>query len=198
MKPEFFENYLNPRIDPMDGRTEDFDWAALATMLGEDARDGFTQPDFALLAETLNRLFAYLLHGRANRHIDRTIGRRVIAMIWVIRPDLINGTPSLAKIAKRIGVTRAGLSKQAAQFTRAFGLVSRAQANGWNRRMTDDASRSSLPTLPAQILRTNTDTRVKESFSETRERGVRQQPRKCTPGRKNEGPMISPTSAKGG
>lgn len=137
MKPEFHEQFLSSALDPVDGRREDFDWKALERLLGEDAQVAETKPDFALLAETLNRLFAYLLDGRAaSQHMDRTIGRRVIAMIWVVRPDIIEGSPSLARIARTLGQSRAALSRQAAQFTRSFGLVSRGQVHGWNRKPT--------------------------------------------------------------
>ena len=145
MKPEFFEHYQSPRLDPVDGRNEDFDWQGLERMLGEDAPLPAGQPDFTLLAETLTRLFAYLLEGRAaSRHMDRTIGRRAIAMIWVLRPDLIEGTPSLARIARKIGKTRAALSKQASEFSRAFGLTSRSQARAWNRKPAPRVNGESL------------------------------------------------------
>ena len=136
VKPEFHEDYRSPRTDPLDGRTDGFDWPSLEALAGEaEARDS-TTPDFALLAETLNRLFAWLVEGRSHslRHLDRTIGRRAIAMIWVVRPDLIEGTPSLAQLAEQLGETRAGLSLYAADFTRTFGLANRGQVHGWNRK----------------------------------------------------------------
>jgi hypothetical protein len=148
VKPEFHEEFQSPCLDPVDGRREEFDWAGLSELLGESRPIAESAPDFALLGETLNRIFAYLLNGRAaSRHLDRTIGRRVIAMIWVVRPDLIEGTPSLARIARQLGETRAGLSKQACEFSRLFGVVSRGQSRGWNRkppppRMNGEAHRA--------------------------------------------------------
>lgn len=136
MKPEFHDDYLNPDNDPLDNRTGDFDWDTLESLLDEQERPNAQEPDFVLLAETLNRLFAWLVHGRSqsSEHLDRTIGRRALAMIWVVRPDLIEGTPSLATLARELGETRAGLSWHAADFSRAFGVINRGQVHGWNRK----------------------------------------------------------------
>lgn len=139
MKPEFHEDYRSPHVDPLDGRVLDFDWPQLEQLLQEAEQADARAPDISLLGEVLCRLFGWLTHGKKlpAEGLDRLIGRRAIAMIWVIRPDLIEGTPSLATLAKQLGETRAGLSWHAADFTRVFGLRNRGQAAGWNRKPVD-------------------------------------------------------------
>lgn len=136
MKPEFHEDYQSPHVDPLDGRVLDFDWPQLERLLEEVEPTDARTPDISLLGEVLCRLFGWLTHGKKlpSEGLDRLIGRRAIAMIWVIRPDLIEGTPSLATLAKQLGETRAGLSWHASDFTRVFGLRNRGQAAGWNRK----------------------------------------------------------------
>ena len=109
MKPAFHEDYSAPG-EHLDKRTSDPDWDTIAAMLGEIEEADKSQPDMALLGETLCRLFHWLLDGRRDLEGHaRTIGLRTLAMVWVLRPDLIEGTPSQAAIARELeGVAAAG------------------------------------------------------------------------------------------
>ena len=124
----FRDDYSSPKATS-DARAQEFDWVGLEAMLGESPASPSGR-DLVLMAEALSRLFAWLVDGKRlpHRGLDRIIGRRAIAMVWVVRPDLIEGTPSLAAIARRLGQTRAGLSWHAAEFSRVFGIRNRAQA----------------------------------------------------------------------
>jgi len=128
MNTPFREDYQAPEATA-DARTQEFDWVGLEVMLGE-APASPSGRDLVMMAEALSRLFAWLVDGKRmpKRGLDRIIGRRALAMVWVVRPDLIAGTPSLAKIAKDLGQSRAGLSWHAAEFSRVFGIRNRAQA----------------------------------------------------------------------
>ena len=59
------------------------------------------------------------------------IGRRTIAMGWVIDPDLFGGL-SQTEIAAIIGCHKMNLSKSAAEFSRKFKIRNRGQRHGWN------------------------------------------------------------------
>lgn len=129
MKQPFREDQVSRHQDTLDGRVGEFDWRALASLLGEVDDADPKAPDIALLGEVLNRLLAWLTADAkvSARKLDRLIGRRALVMVWVIRPDLIKGTPSLAKMADLLGLTRAALSAHAAEFSRQFGIRNRPQ-----------------------------------------------------------------------
>lgn len=127
MKQPFNEARHSPHADPLDARVSEFDWSALLDdpQTDEDVR----RQAFELAAEAIHRLLVWLTSKAATprRNLDRLIGRRALAMVWVLRPDLIEGSPSLAKLARRIRSTRAGLSWHTSDFSRVFQLKNRAQ-----------------------------------------------------------------------
>jgi len=140
MKEPFDEARVSERRDPLDARSCEFDWDALAALLQEPAEGerGHSEPDLQHLAIVLRRIFGWLTADAAtpSRHLDRLIGRRALAMVWSVRPDIIQENPSLASLAKRIGVTRAALSWHAADFSREFRIKNRSQiahGSAWNR-----------------------------------------------------------------
>jgi hypothetical protein len=49
-----------------------------------------------------------------------------------MRPDLIEGSPSLSAIAREMGVQKVTLSVTSAGARRHFGIKNRAQSHGWN------------------------------------------------------------------
>ncbi|MFM8359065.1 MAG: hypothetical protein ACKOET_10975, partial [Verrucomicrobiota bacterium] len=136
MKPGYHEDYAG-ELDPLDQTPIDFDWSLLEAAMGE------LQPDlegehFAELAEALRRLLAWLVNVRAANPPEKAanlIGRRTLALLWVVDPRLITDSPSLSQLAERLGVSKAVLSHSAAQVTREFGVRNRAQVHGWNRRV---------------------------------------------------------------
>ena len=135
MKEAFHEDYVSPHQDPLDGRVADFDWDALDGGTNGDSghHDG---PDLGDLAEALNCILAWVVarHVTSGDHYDQVVGRKAIALAWVVNPGLIDGAPSLAALAKDLGITRAALSAHAATVSREFGLTNRGQVHGWNRK----------------------------------------------------------------
>ena len=131
----FHEDYVSPHQDPLDGRVMEFDWDALDA--GANGDGASPEPrDFGDLAEALSRILGWLVaHSQnAGEQYDRTIGRKAIALAWVVNPGLFEGAPSLAALAKDLGITRAALSSHAASISREFGLTNRGQVHGWNRK----------------------------------------------------------------
>ena len=61
---------------------------------------------------------------------QQSVGRRFIALSWVLDPSLFPGTPSLHTLARRLHMDVSGLSRVAAAATKEFGIRNRAQAHG--------------------------------------------------------------------
>lgn len=134
MKPEFHDDYAGD-LDPLDQTPIDFDWGLLEAAMGEIQPD-LDEEHFAELAEALRRLLAWLVSIRVGHQPERAanlIGRRTLALLWVVDPRLITDSPSLSQLAARLGVSKAVLSNSTSQVTREFGVRNRSQAHGWNR-----------------------------------------------------------------
>jgi hypothetical protein len=133
-------------LDALDARVADFDWDGLSRALGEPGE--ISDHDLERLGQALRAVLSWILIGAGGRMNadDRRAGRRVLALAWVLDPSMIEGTPSLAKIARDCGVTRACMSLASSDATRRFGLVNRGQAHGWNRKgARSGASHSPTP-----------------------------------------------------
>lgn len=143
MKPEFHESYSGP-LDPLDGRVGEFDWEAIEHALGEQCPD-LTERDYAAMGIALRRVLQWMVTvGRCEpKKMAEIIGRRTLALAWVMDPSIIEGSPSLSSLAKRIGTSKAVLSLSSSKASKVFGISNRAQAHAWNRktRKTSDGSR---------------------------------------------------------
>lgn len=91
----------------------------------------------ARLSTVARGLFAMVWTGnRDEARSVRIVGRRFMSVAWVINPGFFHGSPSLASIARRLGVTPKALQKSSARASRATGIVNRGQSHGWNRGRT--------------------------------------------------------------
>lgn len=123
----FDETMTHPKATAIDApRFIEFDWELLRRELGE-AREEMGATDYALLAQVLGELLRWVVKGN-KLHI---IGRRAVALAWVVNPDIFEGK-SAAAIARRVGVHREMLSEDSAEVSRRFGVRNRAQKHGWN------------------------------------------------------------------
>ncbi len=136
MNSPFNEEVVSPTVDPLsvDDRFTDFDWAGLEEALGEAGRELEVADARRQAADAVGILLRWLAKpeghsgtsGIYGRNFDRTVGRRALAMVWVIRPDLVDSA-SLAHLSRELGLTRAGMSFHAAKFSREFGIHNRVQ-----------------------------------------------------------------------
>lgn len=124
----FDETFTHPKASAIDAPKHiEFDWEALRRALGE-AKEELGDTDYTAMASVLHELLAWIIRG--NRlHI---VGRRAIALAWVVNPALFSDGPSAAKLARRVGVHKAMLSEDAANASRKFKMRNRAQQHGWN------------------------------------------------------------------
>ncbi len=123
---QFHESYAR-HVDPLDGQHADFDWDGLARALNEE--EELPETEMERLSFALRHLLAWIITGNRKGGLTDAalIGRRAIALAWVIDPGLHPGSPSLATLGSEVGVTRASLSLWAAEASRLFGVRNRAQ-----------------------------------------------------------------------
>lgn len=133
MKPEFHEAYSGS-LDPLDGRVGEFDWEAIERALGEECPD-LTERDYAAMGIALRRVLQWMVTvGRCEPNkMAEIIGRRTLALVWVMDPGIIEGSPSLSSLAKQIGTNKAVLSLSSSKASKVFGISNRAQSHAWNR-----------------------------------------------------------------
>lgn len=127
-KPEFNFDCLTQikDIDPNAPRFIEFDWELLRRSLGE-ARDEMGETDFALMGTVLAEFMRWIVKG--NR-LD-LIGRRAVALAWVVNPELLEGE-SLRKLAKRVMCLPVRLHQLSGEASREFGVRNRGQAQASN------------------------------------------------------------------
>jgi hypothetical protein len=134
MKPEFHEAHSG-QLDPLDGRVGEFDWDAIESALGEQCPD-LTERDYAAMGIALRRVLQWMVTvGRCEpKKMAEIIGRRTLALAWVMDPSILEGSPSLSSLAKRIGTSKAVLSLSSSKASKVFGISNRAQSHAWNRK----------------------------------------------------------------
>lgn len=110
------------RHAPKEGVIE-FDWEELARLLGE--RPEVKESDLEVAAVALGVLIRWVVSAQTHHSLD-TLGRRVVALAWVVDPSIFDGD-SAAAVGRRFGVCRQMISCEAAAFSRTFGLRNRAQ-----------------------------------------------------------------------
>jgi hypothetical protein len=145
MKEEFREGYDSPHKDPLDGEighsATGFDWDDLFRRLGEGDCP-LDERDYVAMGQALRRIFGWILEWPANSNRGLTItriGRRTLALIWTVSPDLLNC--SLRRLAARAGCLRQSLQIHSADVRATFRVQNRYQSHAWNygRKKTGDA-----------------------------------------------------------
>lgn len=85
--------------------------------------------DYDKLSFALRELIIWICRGNIHsEEFEKSVLRKVIAMAWVIRPEVFNGI-SLNKLckAKGINLRKQSISKQAQNFSERFGIKGRGQ-----------------------------------------------------------------------
>ena len=113
-------------LDPLDSHALDFDWDELHRRLGETKKE--RADAIAGAARAWKEILRFCVRGNMNdpRYV-KGAGLRVVALAWVISPEIFEGSPSLAALAERLGCTGANLSGYTAEFSRLFHVTNRAQ-----------------------------------------------------------------------
>ena len=137
-KPEFNFDCLTQieGVDPLTPLYADFDWQLLSELLGEptepeDLKAAMQDADRAKLAKVVTEIFLlWLLENHQLRRLD-FVGRRVVALAWVLNPGLFQGE-SLRGLAKKAKVDRTALTDLTGDVGRKWGLRNRAQSHAGN------------------------------------------------------------------
>ena len=133
MKGAFIEDFVNTAsTDPLSPTHAEFDFAEVERRLGTCGNDGQGE-QWAILSEAFNCVGQFMVGKRPlGPGRDQEIGRRTIAVLWLLNPTIFDGQ-SLSAIARLIGCTPANLATFTADFSRAFKLRFRCQSQGSGR-----------------------------------------------------------------
>jgi hypothetical protein len=137
MKPQFHEDYTTDKLDPLaPPMQEDFDWDELYERFGELSDRQKHDEQMERINEFVRKLFQWVVAIDLNRpNSQMLIGRRFIALAWVLNPALFEGSPSASKLAESLGITRkANLWELTGEASRHFNIVNRGQSHAWNRK----------------------------------------------------------------
>lgn len=130
MSHGYDDERLSDARDPLDARDQGFDWQGLYRQLSEDAQD---EHNDKRSSEAVVRLLALLLPRLSSRRIQpESIGLRLIALAWVLNPGYFEGSPSVARLAKRCGVRAAALANFTGYYSRLLAWRNRGQRHAWN------------------------------------------------------------------
>jgi len=117
-------------VEPTIEACADFDWASVERAFGE-LRDDPEQRD--RLAAVLRFVFDWMLRGNLRRmNALHVIGKRAVAMAWVIDPARFNND-SLRSIAMQLGCTAGNISPLTAEFSRLTGITNVFKAHDWRK-----------------------------------------------------------------
>jgi hypothetical protein len=133
MNPEYFDDYTFQHLDPLSPSQADFDWEAVYAALGDEpicAQD----ESYDRLVHAFRRVFEFCLTIDLNKeNSTELIGRRLLALAWVMNPAIIDGSPSLIELSNRLGLSPYPLAIITSEVSKQFGIRNRAQAHAWNR-----------------------------------------------------------------
>jgi hypothetical protein len=141
MTKPFWEDYANNKdADPLDKHTSSqFDWEKVYKELGETLEEVELDDDeMQKLAYAFKQVFQWIVDFQIDSSIaEKIIARRSIAVAWVLAPDMFEGSPSLTKLAKSLGLEgrkrgydKMILSAHTSEFSDKFKIQNRAQSHG--------------------------------------------------------------------
>jgi hypothetical protein len=133
-KPEFYEGYHNPDADESNNEfAGDFDWDSLYDRMGE-----LKDAEIELINRKLLMLLQWIVdpvqHKKLSRkRVSSVLSKRVMALAWVICPQLFSGKSSMTHTASMLGMHKAVLSELTAAFSKQFGVRNKSQiGHAWN------------------------------------------------------------------
>lgn len=133
MNPKRSTRYDDGRAepnDPSDPRSAPFDWDMLEAAMGEAEVDPI---DYQRLGYAIGALIDWLVMPNPGRRGSRDrlklYGVRLLALAWIVRPDVFDGRPSLRKLAKQHNIDRWVLSRAAARTAARYGVQNAEQSH---------------------------------------------------------------------
>lgn len=136
MKPQFHDDYIATNLDPLASPMQvDFDWNELYERLGEASEQQEHDEEMERINEFVRKLFEWVIAIDLNNpNAQVIVGRRFIALAWVLNPALFENSPSASKLADMLGIKRkADLWTLTGAASTHFGITNRGQSHAWNR-----------------------------------------------------------------
>lgn len=140
-KPEFHEDYAN-RDAVFAQHSQEFNYDALFERLDGLVESGdIAEQDITGLPIALKNVFDWLFEpvkpksgntAKRTRRVTEQIGRRAIALAWVMDPSRFGNDPSLTQVGTSLGIHKAVMSELTSQFSKQFGVRNKHQSHGWN------------------------------------------------------------------
>lgn len=106
----------------------DFDWEELERRLGEVKTESGME-DLKPIGKAIHKLLAWVVSGQLRQGDAgaRRVARRMIALAWVIDPELFGTQTSLADLARHLGIHKMLLSNHASEFSARFHVHNKQQ-----------------------------------------------------------------------
>jgi hypothetical protein len=128
-KPEFHEDFHSVRALT---QAQDFDWESLYDALGETSATDVDELNRKLLS-LLEWAVEPIRSRRTRKRRTETLARRVVALAWVVCPELFGQKSSMTDLATSLGMHKAVLSELTSAFSKRFGVRNNYQlGHGWN------------------------------------------------------------------
>lgn len=126
----FMEEYgATDEVEPTETSFHDFDFNAVEAALGENP---LTEDDAHRLRFAMGFIIDWLLSVDLNDHRAlKTIGKRAIAMAWVLEPKRFGEHASLRSLSKQLGFTAPNIAPITSEFSRLTKIVNKFQAHDW-------------------------------------------------------------------
>jgi hypothetical protein len=138
------EDFENASPDPLHepGKHTNFDWEGLFHSIGEDGPDmeaAFRLEVMAVAAKAMRELLRWQvepysspLGGKGRKGMLGTIARRVLALAWALDPTIMQGAPSLRRMAKYLKCDMMAIGKHSSSARRKFWTRNRSASHAWN------------------------------------------------------------------
>jgi len=136
VKSPFHEDFGSKKLDQLDGKVVEFDYGEVERCLGEGSEGEEPVLDSERFAHALRVIFRWITRGsgRSRANQERMVGRRTIALAWLLDPSTFEGAPSLARLEAQFGIPTNLLSRIVSEASATFGIRNRDQVHGWNRK----------------------------------------------------------------
>ena len=135
LKPPFDFDCVTkiPNVDPIAKTHAEFDWELLSTLLGEtlDAEDELAAACLDADREKLCKAIAEIFQFVIKQKQLHNVGRRFVALAWVINPALFGGE-SAAQVAREFGLRPNKLQECTGDASGRFSIRNHAQAHAAN------------------------------------------------------------------
>lgn len=129
--PAFHPDMVSTHVNPLVDGVAEFPFEEVFEHLDGQIEDWQDDDLHDRMVRFVKAVFEFCTDTTLTHKADAMIGRRLIALAWVVCPDAFDGA-SLASIAPKLGFTPAILHSLSAEVSRTFKVQNRRQSQGRN------------------------------------------------------------------